>query len=132
MNGDHDLALEALSFLKDWSSGLVIVESGIISVTGAMLKGTRRGPARSAALVSFLAFIISIVAAANVLGSLPGIAEDLGGHVGQSIYDQPANLLFTLRTNCTVEAVLFLAGLASFMVFAWLRTENTGMIETRK
>ncbi len=124
MNGDPQQALEALKLLKDWSSGLVLVQGGIMSVIGALLKGTEQKAARVTALLSFVASVLSIVAAANVLGSLPTIAENLGRTAGQSIYDQPANMLLTVRTNCTLEATFFIIGLIFFIAFAWLRRET--------
>jgi ferric-dicitrate binding protein FerR (iron transport regulator) len=91
---------------------LVFVQSGIITVIGALLKDTVNRRARIAALLSVLALVTSVIAAANVLGSLPIIAERASSIGQRSIYDQAGNLGIRLATNCTIQVVFFICGLA--------------------
>ena len=120
MEGQHILA--AIGLLKDWSNILLIVQSSALAVIGTLVKDSRSFKARFFALLSVACFVISICAAANLLGSLPYLAQDAGRI--KNIYIEEGNLNIPIYYSATGQVVFFLCGLVAFVLFAWARTDG--------
>ena len=82
--------LEAIKLLADWSKWLVLVQTGAISVSGALWKPE---VVEGASILSkilmtttMLCFAFSILAASYLLKSLPATAQRLPPPEGQDIY----------------------------------------------
>ena len=114
--------LAAIGLLKDWSNCLLVVQSGALGVIGAMVKDSRTTKARVLALFSVSFFVLSICAAANLIGSLPYLAQ--AADTIKDIYREAGNLDIGIRQNATAQVVLFVAGLIMFLCFTWARTEG--------
>ncbi|HEV8718153.1 MAG TPA: hypothetical protein VGX03_35725 [Candidatus Binatia bacterium] len=122
MEAQHVLA--ALDLLKDWSNSLLVVQSGALAVIGALVKESRSRKTRLFALCSVACFVISICAAANLLGSLPYLAQK--ADVVSSIYREEGNLNIPISYSATAQVIFFVCGLVAFILFAWSRTGREG------
>ena len=76
----HDL--EALKFLKDWSSWLAAIEVGVIAAIGIMIKDIKPPDfvpleGKLFAAGAALSSVLSVVGAGYVLLGLPGVAQRL-------------------------------------------------------
>jgi hypothetical protein len=120
MESQHILA--ALGLLKDWSSSLLVVQSSALAVIGALVKDSSSPKARLFALCSVACFVISICAAANLLGSLPYLAQSAASI--SDIYKEEGNLNIPIYYSATAQVVFFVCGLISFVMFAWSRTAS--------
>jgi hypothetical protein len=114
--------LVAIGLLKDWSNCLLVVQSGALGIIGAMVKDSRTTKARLLALVSVSFFVLSICAAANLIGSLPYLAQAADSI--KDIYLEEGNLNIPIRHNATAQVILFILGLIAFLCFTWARTEG--------
>ena len=123
-------SLEAIKLISDWGKWLVTIETAAIAVIGSALLSSDRSAVHSAAKVlgslAISSFLISIVAAAALLLTLPEIAQYLKPN--QNVWlteDSVAGRLLGLNTQALalVESVFFGAGLilvvAMIVVMVW-------------
>lgn len=87
--------LEALKFLKDWSSWVAAVETGAIAVIGTMVKDIKPPDhmpllAKIFATTATLGFLISLLGAGYLLLGLPGIAQRLPPAADRDIFSMRA------------------------------------------
>jgi TRAP-type C4-dicarboxylate transport system permease small subunit len=98
------------------------VQSGALAVIGALVKDSRTPKARFFALLSVGCFVISICAAANLIGSLPYLAQDAGRI--KDINSEEGNLNIPISYSASAQVVFFICGLIAFVLFAWARTDS--------
>ncbi|MDQ3816443.1 MAG: hypothetical protein M3362_01980 [Acidobacteriota bacterium] len=121
--------LEALKLIKDWSAGLIVVQSGAIAVVGAFLQTVPSGWRLGLVIILLLSLITSIyIGAVAVIGTIPYIAQTLpekpecdiyacaGGlekaYVGKGLTNR------NLGQLCLLQARLFTLSLVLFAIFA--------------
>jgi hypothetical protein len=115
--------LEALKMLADWSKWLVLVQTGAITVIGAFWKPEviARAGFLSKILMSLtiLCFAVSIVAAANLLKSLPATAQRLPPPPGKDIFHMgtyEGTQGVKVYTVAKVETYSFILGFFCFVL----------------
>jgi hypothetical protein len=114
-------SLEALRLISDWGKWLITIETAAIAVIGgAVANKERRIPATAKVLATSAvgSFLISIVAAAMLLLTLPEIAQSVSA--GQNIWlteDSVAGRVLGMNTQdfAVVESVFFGCGLILFV-----------------
>lgn len=122
-------SLEALKLISDWGKWLITIETAAIAVIGGALANTDRAIPTLAKVFATSAvgsFLISIVAAAMLLLTLPEIAQSV--RADQNIWlteDSVAGRLLGMNTQsfALVESVFFGCGLilfvATIVVIVW-------------
>lgn len=128
---DVSSSLEALRLISDWAKWLITIETGAIALIGATLKAdgvARSQSARMLASAAIVCFVVSIVAAAVLLLSLPEIAQSI--QPGTNIWltsDSVLGRVFGLDTQtlATFESLFFGFGIVCFAALmlsvAWSR-----------
>jgi hypothetical protein len=129
---DDNIAVrvEALKLVKDWSAGLIVVQSGAIAVIGALLKTVPTGGLLILVILLFTSLIASIyIGAVAVNGTIPYIVQILPTQKNCDIYAQKGGLKsksglthFTLGKLCLLQARIFIVSLILFAVFAIWRS----------
>jgi hypothetical protein len=122
-------SLEALKLISDWGKWLITIETAAIAVIGGALANKDRAIPTLAKVFATSAvgsFLISIVAAAMLLLTLPEIAQSVSAD--QNIWlteDSVAGRLLGMNTQsfALVESVFFGGGLilfvATIVVIVW-------------
>lgn len=128
MNQDIQVRLEALKLIKDWSAGLIVVQSGAIAVVGALLKAVPTGWPLALVIVLLFSLIASIyMGAVSVIGTVPYIAQNLTKDPQCDIYAQSGGIAkgplgtLTLGRLCLLQTHLFVVSLLLFGIFAVFR-----------
>ncbi len=114
--------IAALTLLKDWANSVITVQSGLIAVTGALLKDVVSSMARRWAVITMSILVVGIVFGSNVVGSLPIIAQNLRIVCTNNIYSEIGNLGFPLGFSTTLFVFCFVAGLIAFAIFVIKRS----------
>jgi hypothetical protein len=117
-----DGKLEALNLLKEWSNMLLVVQMSAIGFLGSLLPKTSNKIARLAAVSSVIFFALSIIAAANLLGSLPFLAQRIESV--RDIYEESGNLDISVKICASAQALFFVSGILAFTSFAILRRSD--------
>lgn len=114
---------EALKLLKEWSTALVVVQSGAMAVIGSMVKDGNVGTAKPYLAMAIICFLFSILVAANVVGAIPKIAQNLPVLVERygDIYKMRNSFGIPLTCLALAEHLLFALGVISFAAFLCLR-----------
>lgn len=68
---------EALKLLKEWSTALVLVQTGAMAVLGGIIKDGIAANQKPWLAASFVCFLVSILGAAHVIGAIPKIVQNL-------------------------------------------------------
>jgi len=124
MKEETEVRLEALKLVKDWSTGLLFVQSAAIGVVGALCeKHSPHGWLLGLTVALFASLVSSIyLGAVCVVGTLPAIAQRLPENPGCDIYAERGGLRRgfrpTLGKYCLWQAQLFILSLILFAVFA--------------
>lgn len=128
MTEDIEIRIEALKLIKEWSSGLLFVQSAAIGVVGTMLTVAPIGWSLAVAIALFAALIFSIyIGAVCVVGTIPYIVQNLSTNPTCDIYSQRGGLkekwwrIRNLGEFCLLQAHLFVVSLVLFAVFAIFR-----------
>jgi hypothetical protein len=127
---DVEARLEALKLVKDWSTALLVVQSGAIAVMGGLIeKRPPSGWLLGVVVAVFCTLILSIyLGAICVIGTIPYIAQHLPGSPTSDIYEGRGGLVRggrpspTLGTYCIWQSRLFLWSLILFALFVIGRT----------
>ena len=126
---DTSNSLEAIRLISDWGKWLVTIETAAIAVIGTALLTTDRtvsGLAKVFGTLAMSSFLLSIIAAAMLLLTLPEIAQSV--RTDQNIWlteDSVAGRLLGMNTQAfaAVESVFFGGGLillvAMIVVMIW-------------
>ena len=114
-----DTVLEGVKLLKDWSNILLVVQTGAIGFIGTALDENTNDWAKLAVSISVVCFAASILAAANLLGSLPNVVMKSG--TIKDIYDEKGNLCITVRDSAFLQGTFFVLGITWFAFFAVIR-----------
>lgn len=122
--------LEALKLVKEWSQGLVLVQSAAIGVIGALLKQPPSGVHLLLTILLLACLVFSIwVGAVWVSGTVPSIAQRLPALLAQNpdldIYRQKGGLTGagkkvlgqTLGDQCMLQSNSFIVSLVLFSLF---------------
>lgn len=125
--------LEALKLVRDWSSGLILVESAAIGVVGTLLRQSPTGWYGLLTALLLVSLVGSIwVGAVWVVGTIPSIAEKLPmllqAEPHLSIYEQKGGLKGehpSLGTECRLQIRLFLLSLVLFGLFVFFAPPET-------
>jgi hypothetical protein len=125
--------LEALRLVKEWSQGLVVVQSAAIGVIGALLKQPPTGLQLLVTILLLLSLVFSIwVGAVGVSGTVPFIAQRLPMLLTQDphldIYAQKGGLTgagkkalgSSLGDQCVMQSRSFMLSLMLFSLFILL------------
>jgi hypothetical protein len=119
---ENSNALEGLKLISDWAKWLITIEAGAIAIIGAIV-GTDKAPPPYLVKVfvtgAIICFLISIVAAALLLLSLPEIAQNLQPRTNiWSTQDSMIGRVF--RTNiqgfAILESLFFGLGVVCFSI----------------
>lgn len=122
---DTSNSLEALKLISDWGKWLVTIETVAIAIIGSALLATDRPSAPMLAevfgTVAIGSFLISIIAAAALLLTLPEIAQNI--RPDRNIWlteDSVAGRMFKMNTQAfaLVESVFF--GLGMILLVAMI------------
>ena len=115
--------LEALKLLKEWSTALVVIQTAAIAVLGGIVKDGNVGLAKPWLGVAFVCFLISILVAANLIGAMPRIVQNLETLVKRhgDIYRMRNALGIPLTVLALLEHLFFAAGIASFAYVLYLK-----------
>lgn len=131
-NDDISARLEALKLVREWSAGLVVIESGAIAVLGALLKE----PPTGGYLVLVVALLISMITsiwfgAVSVAGTIPFVVQNLPKNPVCDIYKQRGGIgKLCLGHQCMLQEHLFVLSLVLFAVVLVIRpsTEATSLV----
>jgi hypothetical protein len=112
--------LEALKLLKEWSSTLLILQTGILAAVGAFLDKAKIAEGRRWLIASLIFFTVSIVIALNVIGMIPWLTQKLPDYAirYKDIYQFPDYIGIPVWVLTFGQHLSFLAALVSFLVFA--------------
>ena len=125
MEQRYESVLEALKFLVQWSITLIVIQSGALSVLGALLKGGRKNSVnkRQTLLlkICFIAFITSIFISAHVISAMPPIAQELPELVGHydDIYRMQNVIGIPLGVLAILQHSFFIIGIVGFGLFIY-------------
>jgi hypothetical protein len=119
---------EALKLLKEWSTALVVIQTGAMAVLGGLVKDGVKPDAFPWLVTSLICFILSILVAAHVIGAMPPIMQKLPEKVEQygDIYKMQNYLHIPIGILAFSEHILFMAGLVSFGFFVFYQAGDTG------
>jgi len=130
INLDTSTHMEALKLVREWSSGLVLVQSGALAVMGALLKQRPEGWHLLITILLIITLVFSIwVGAVWVSGTIPSIAQRLphllANNPGLDIYSESGGLLrrrlfysnSRLGDECQLQSVSFMLSLLLFALF---------------
>ena len=119
-------SLEAIKLISDWAKWIITIETASIAVIAALLSSGNRmsKPVKIMGTLSVVSFLISIVATAMLLATLPEITQNLTDE--QNIWttrDSVAYDLFHLTTQgfAVFESVFFGVGIACFVTMVAAR-----------
>lgn len=117
--------LEALNFLKDWSTILLIIASGlfaILLVMGMYLDKTKLEKGRLWLSASLAFFALSTLIALNVIGTIPWSTQRLPELVGQyhDIYQFPNYAGVPIWIIAFGQHTSFIVGMICIVVFLYI------------
>ena len=119
MDNGPNATLEGIRLLKEWSNVLLVVQTGVIGFIGQALKANEGKHAYCAAIICIICFVISILGAANLLGSLPKLAA--ASATFTDFYSQRGNLCVPIGVSAAIQGLFFAVGIIAFAFFAVLR-----------
>lgn len=114
---------EAFKLLKEWSTALVVVQSGAIAVLGGMLKETNQGDHFPWLAVSLAGFLCSILISANVIGAIPYIVQRLPELIvkQKDIYRMRNYIGIPIWVLAFAQHLLFAVGMLSFVGYLYFK-----------
>ena len=112
---------EALNLLKQWSTALVVTQTGAMAVLGGLLKNTSGLTAQPWLATCIVSFLASILVAANVIGAIPPIVQKLPALVEEynDIYKMPNYFGIPLWVLAFFQHLLFAVGVIAFGGFIY-------------
>ncbi|WON73532.1 hypothetical protein [Nitrosospira sp. Is2] len=119
--------LHAIDLLKDWMNYLLTMQSAGIALVGKQLSDRLDPRSKRFAGTSIGFFLVSIIAGANLMGSLPYLAQDAAQI--KDIYMERGNLNIPIDLNATIVAVCFILGLIFFALLAWSLGESPSNVD---
>ncbi len=116
---------EALKLLKEWSTTLLVLQTGILAAIGAFmekakLKELKDG--RKALITSLFFFALSIVFALFVIGTIPWQTQQLAERVNiyHDIYQFPNYIGIPIKVLAFGQHAFFLLALGFFVRFVYV------------
>lgn len=115
--------LEAFKLLKEWSTALVVVQSGAIAVIGALLKESNTVIELPYFGLSLICFVGSILVSAHVVGTIPYNVQRLPELIlkQKDIYRMRNYIGIPIWVLAFVQHLLFTGGMLSFVGFLYFR-----------
>lgn len=115
---------EAIKLLKEWSTALVVIQSGALAIIGNILKNGDNVDHFSWIFASMVSFLASILVAANVIGGIPPIVQRLPKLVDScdDIYKMKNYLGIPLWILAFFQHILFFAGILCFVWYIYLNS----------
>ncbi|OGP51310.1 MAG: hypothetical protein A2Y79_03805 [Deltaproteobacteria bacterium RBG_13_43_22] len=116
-------ATQALRFLLGWSIFLTLIQVGALGILGFMIKSGINPDSKNWMVLSLAGFILSILVAANVVGAIPPIVQNLPKMkvTYGDIYKIRNYLHIPLWALTFLEHILFLLGIVSFGLFIFMQ-----------
>ncbi|MCK9377557.1 MAG: hypothetical protein M0P73_15570 [Syntrophobacterales bacterium] len=113
---------EAIKLLKEWSTALVVIQSGALAIIGNILKNGDTVNHLNWIFVSMVSFLASILVAVNVIGAIPPIVQRLPKLVEScdDIYKMKNYLGIPLWILAFFQHILFFSGILCFVWFIYL------------
>ena len=126
MTEDITVRIEALKLVKEWSIGLIVVQSGAVAVIGTLLNQPPTGWFLVLVIALFISLIASIwFGAVSVVGTIPFIVQKLPENPKCDIYEHKGGIgKFTLGQQCSYQERLFIISLLLFAVTVTLRPSS--------
>ena len=121
-NQECNIYIQALRFLKEWSTALVVIQTGLLAVIGGLLKVGSFSEVTIWLAISLISFSLSILVAASVIGAIPRIIQQLAVYIEKykSIYRIRNALGIPIWVLTSIQHILFAVGIISFVVFILL------------
>jgi len=116
-----DYRLEALKLLKEWSTALVVVQTGAMAVLGGLIKDSKMMSVKPWISISLGCFLASILITANVIGAIPGMVQQLSESTknNRDIYQMRNYFGIPLWIFALCQHLFFAAGLVAFGGFVY-------------
>jgi hypothetical protein len=132
---DHQInsRIEALKLIKEWSAGMIVVQSGAIAVVGAMLGTVPTWFALALVIYLLLVLVASIyVGAVAVVGTIPFITQSIPDDPTCDVYSRRGGLknyrvelaALSLGDQCILQSNLFVLSLIIFSLFVVCRSSQ--------
>lgn len=128
MESKYEPFHEALKLLKEWSTALVVIQTGAMAVLGGLVKNGVKADAFPWLVTSLVCFLVSILVAAHVIGAIPPIMQKLPELVERygDIYKMPNFFRIPIWVLAFSEHILFIVGLVSFGLFVFYQAGDAG------
>jgi hypothetical protein len=128
MESKYEPFHEALKLLKEWSTALVVIQTGAMAVLGGLVKDGVNTDAFPWLVTSLVCFLVSILVAAHVTGAIPPIMQKLPELVERygDIYKMPNYFRIPLGVLAFSEHILFAVGLGCFGIFVFYQAGDLG------
>ena len=121
MATQHDLQwhLEAIKFLKEWSTSLVVIQSGALAVIGHILTDGGLTTKRWIIVLSMISFLLSIATAAHLIGAIPYLVQHFPKRLKAQadIYRMTNYFGIPLWCLALTQHVFFFVGIIAFSAF---------------
>ena len=126
-------ALEAIRLINDWGKWLIAIETAAVAVIGALFTAGRpvSPTVRLLGSLAMGCFLVSIIAAAMLLATLPEIAQTIAPTENVwNASDSVAGRLFHMSTQyfALVESIFFGLGVSLFVATivatVWVRADE--------
>ncbi|MFH1303548.1 MAG: hypothetical protein ABIK07_21040, partial [Planctomycetota bacterium] len=126
MNEHVLVRIEALKLVREWSTGLIVIQSSAIAIVGALLNETPAGWYLFLVAALLVSLVISIwFGAVSVVGTIPYITQNLPENPASDIYSQRGGIgKLTLGQQCMLQGYLFVFSLALFSLTLVMRPHS--------
>jgi hypothetical protein len=114
MDAKPESRLEALKMLKEWSSLLLSLQAGLLTLLEIFAKPSQQ---TTSFTIFVIAFAISVVIAANVVGAIPSMIQRLGDEPVGDIYQMQNRWGLRLGLLAFGQHLFFVIGVASLAVY---------------
>lgn len=111
--------LEALKLLKEWSSTLLVLQTGILAAIGGFIDKDKIKKGNRLIITSMFFFSASILMALHVIGTIPWSAQKLPELVAKykDIYQFPNFLGIPIWFLAFGQHIFFILAVAFFLAF---------------
>lgn len=116
--------LEAMKLLKEWSQMLVVAQTGMLAVIAAFVRMPCPPRSRRWLSGSILFFVLSVIIALNVVGTIPWLIQQLPelARKGNDIYQFRNWVGIKVWLLAMGQHLSFVVGLVCFLVYLITRS----------
>jgi hypothetical protein len=113
---------EALKLLKEWSTTLLVLQTGILTAVGAFIDKAKLKDGRLSLIASMIFFAASVVIALNVIGTIPWATQRLPELVAKyhDIYKFPNYIGIPIWVLAFGQHTCFIIAIGFFVRFAFV------------